>query len=195
MWPVLTGAELVRDLFGFPELIHSASAGVLTADEEAMLHRPRTARHRDTPWTEGDVALVDEAEALLGPVEEARSRRGRRRGVEEAEALRTATRVVEEMGLEGYTDAATLAARFGEPDDRGAPVGRRAADLRTRARRRGAGPHPDAVADGRSPGSVGIAEPRRRLRAGEPTRRGRRVGHRHRPAPTPRRLAGRARSR
>jgi DNA helicase IV len=127
MWPVLTGAELVRDLLGFPQLIHSASAGVLTATEESMLYRPRTARHRDTPWTEGDVALVDEAEALLGPVEEARSRRSRR-GVEEAEALRTATRVVEEMGLGGYTDAATLAARFGEPAIEAPPS---ASELRT----------------------------------------------------------------
>jgi hypothetical protein len=33
MWPVLTGAELVRDLFGFPQLIHSASDGVLTPAE------------------------------------------------------------------------------------------------------------------------------------------------------------------
>lgn len=128
MWPVLTGAELVRDLLGFPQLIHSASDGSLTPAEEAMLHRPRTARHRETPWTEADVALVDEAEALLGPVEEARSRRARRRGVEEAEALRTATRVVEEMGLEGYTDAATLAARFGEPTIEAPPS---AGELRT----------------------------------------------------------------
>ena len=128
MWPVLTGAELVRDLFGFPELIHSASAGVLTAAEEALLFRPRTARHADTPWAEGDVALVDEAEALLGPVDEARSRRPRRRGIEEDEALRTATRVVEEMGLEGYTSAATLAARFGEPTIEAPPS---ASELRT----------------------------------------------------------------
>ncbi len=128
MWPVLTGAELVRDLFGFPQLIHSASAGVLTASEEALLFRPRTARHADTMWTEGDVALVDEAEALLGPVEEARSRRSRRRTIEEDEALRTATRVVEEMGLEGYTSAATLAARFGEPTIDAPPA---ASELRT----------------------------------------------------------------
>ena len=33
MWPVLSGAELVRDLFGFAALIRSASGGVLSDEE------------------------------------------------------------------------------------------------------------------------------------------------------------------
>ncbi len=41
MWPALSGAELVNDLFGFPALVRSAAEGVLTDDEQALLHRRR----------------------------------------------------------------------------------------------------------------------------------------------------------
>ena len=41
MWPVLSGTELVRDLFGFAALIRSASGGVLTDEEQALLFRER----------------------------------------------------------------------------------------------------------------------------------------------------------
>ena len=36
MWPVLSGAELVHDLFGFAALIRSASSGVLTDAEQRV---------------------------------------------------------------------------------------------------------------------------------------------------------------
>ena len=42
MWPVLSGAELVHDLFGFEALVRSASRGVLTDAEQAFLQ----------PWRE-----------------------------------------------------------------------------------------------------------------------------------------------
>ena len=41
MWPVLSGAELVNDLFGFSALVRSAAQDVLTDDEQALLHRAR----------------------------------------------------------------------------------------------------------------------------------------------------------
>ena len=79
MWPVLSGAELINDLFGFAALVRSAAQGLLTDEEQAALHR---ARSRDVTanvaWTEDDVALIDEADARLGPVDAARPRaRGR----------------------------------------------------------------------------------------------------------------------
>ncbi len=111
MWPVLSGAELVHDLFSFTALIRSAAGDVLTRDEQATLHRPRATTLADVPWTDADVALVDEADALLGPVEAARPRRARRRGAS-AEAVETAARVVAELGLDGHTNARELAERF-----------------------------------------------------------------------------------
>ncbi len=112
MWPVLTGPELVHDLFSFDALIRSASDGVLTREEQRSLFRERSASIRDVPWTEADVALVDEADALLGPVEAARPRRSARRSEADREALEAAQSVVREYGLGGYTTASALAERY-----------------------------------------------------------------------------------
>jgi hypothetical protein len=111
MWPVLSGAELVNDLFGFTALVRSAAGNLLTEAEQTALHRPRTREVANVPWTEDDVALIDEADALLGPVEAARPRLRRVRAGDEE--LDRAARVIDELGLQGYTDAATLARRNG----------------------------------------------------------------------------------
>jgi DNA helicase IV len=112
MWPVLTGPELVHDLFSFEALIRSASDGVLTREEQRLLFRPRSASVREVEWTDADVALVDEADALLGPVEAARPRRSARRTEADREALEAAQSVVREYGLGGYTTASALAERY-----------------------------------------------------------------------------------
>jgi len=120
MWPVLSGAELVRDLFGFPALIRSASAGRLTDDEQALLFRERGPDLAGVAWTEADLALVDEADAILGPPSAARPRRGRARRDADLEAAR---RTVEELGVGAFTNAADVLARYGSdaapsaPDD------------------------------------------------------------------------------
>src|SRR5207247_7966034 len=67
MWPALSGAELVNDLFGFEALVRSAARGVLDGDEQRLLVRERAHDVRDVAWTDADVPLVDEADALLGP--------------------------------------------------------------------------------------------------------------------------------
>ncbi|MBV8951128.1 MAG: ATP-binding domain-containing protein, partial [Actinobacteria bacterium] len=113
MWPVLSGAELVHDLFSFTALIRSAADNVLTRDEQSGLHRARAARLADVQWSDADAALVDEADALLGSVESARPRRSRRRGAS-AESIETAARVVAELGLDGQTSARELAERFAD---------------------------------------------------------------------------------
>jgi DNA helicase IV len=83
-----------------------------------LLHRRRERDVRQVVWTEADVALVDEADALLGPIEAARPRRRRARGADDA--LDTAARVIDDLGLHGYADAATLASRFGDGSADGA---------------------------------------------------------------------------
>ncbi len=113
MWPVLTGAELVHDLFSFEGLIRSAADDTLERDEQRGLHRARAESVRHVAWTDADVALIDEADALLGPVEAARPRRPRRRSAEEREQLATAARMVDELGLGGYMTAADVARRYG----------------------------------------------------------------------------------
>jgi DNA helicase IV len=118
MWPVLSGTEAVNDLLGFHALVRSASASILTEEEQRLLHRRREPDLADVAWTDSDIALVDEADALLGPVEAARPRRARRRNMDEA--VDTATRVIAELGLHGMTDAASLAARFADPNSDGA---------------------------------------------------------------------------
>ena len=110
MWPILSGAELINDLFGFAALVRSASHDLLTEEEQAALHRPRARDITTVAWTEDDVALIDEADAKLGPVESARPRRSNR-ARQRDEELDQASRVIDELGLEGFTDAATLARR------------------------------------------------------------------------------------
>src|SRR5918997_1595875 len=68
MWPVLTPAQLLHDLFGSAALLRSAAGRRLSADEQAALQRPRDGRAEDVRWSAGDVPLLDEARSLLGPV-------------------------------------------------------------------------------------------------------------------------------
>ncbi len=82
------------------------------------LYRPRSESVREVPWTESDVALVDEADALLGPVEAARPRRSRGRTDEDRQAVEAAQSVVRELNLGGYTTASALAERYGDTSGR-----------------------------------------------------------------------------
>ena len=66
MWPVLTPAQLLRDLFGAPSLLRLASEGVLSHDEVRLLVRDRGVSVDDVAWTDADMPLLDEAMALLG---------------------------------------------------------------------------------------------------------------------------------
>jgi DNA helicase IV len=67
MWPVLTPQQFLHDLFGARPLIELAGRGVLTAEEQALLYRRRASNVKAVSWTEPDLALLDEARALLGP--------------------------------------------------------------------------------------------------------------------------------
>ncbi|MFN0030141.1 MAG: HelD family protein [Acidimicrobiales bacterium] len=76
MWPVLTPEDLLNDLFGSPGLLRLATAGVLTENERELLARPRARPLSAARWTSADLALLDEAAVLLGPLPSSRRRRG-----------------------------------------------------------------------------------------------------------------------
>ncbi len=108
MWPVLTGGELVHDLFSFPALVRSAADGILSRAEQVLLVRDRSGSVAHVPWTDADLPLIDDADALLGPPEAARPRRRRsRRSADDVGA-----RVVAELGVGGFVTGSELARRY-----------------------------------------------------------------------------------
>ena len=83
MWPVLTPAELLNDLFGSQALIRAADPG-LTPAQVGALHRERVAEPDELLWTASDASLLDEARAVLGA----------RPGQRQADAVRTYGHIV-----------------------------------------------------------------------------------------------------
>jgi DNA helicase IV len=68
IWPALNAASLVRRLLANRNALRTAGTGLLDGDEQGLLLRPPTKRVSAEPWTLDDLALLDEAEALLaGP--------------------------------------------------------------------------------------------------------------------------------
>jgi DNA helicase IV len=68
MWPRLLPQELLHDLFGAPALLALAGRSIFSDQELATLARSRSTALEEIPWTDADVALIDEAKGLLGPV-------------------------------------------------------------------------------------------------------------------------------
>jgi len=66
MWPVLSPQEMLRDLFGAPPLVELAGRGLLSPAEQQHLVRDRSESLEAVAWTESDLPLLDEAQALLG---------------------------------------------------------------------------------------------------------------------------------
>lgn len=88
MWPVLTPAQLLHDLFGSKALIKLAANGIIPEADYLALHRSRSETVKDVRWTNADVALLDEARHLLGPIP-------RRSGkIDEADEIRTYGHIV-----------------------------------------------------------------------------------------------------
>jgi DNA helicase IV len=67
MWPVLTPAELLHDLFGSKALLKLAARDVMSETEALALFRSRSETVGDVRWTASDVALLDDARDVLGP--------------------------------------------------------------------------------------------------------------------------------
>ena len=67
MWPVLTPAQLLHDLYGSKALLKLAARGVMDESEALALFRSRSETIDDVRWTTSDVALLDDAFDVLGP--------------------------------------------------------------------------------------------------------------------------------
>ncbi len=67
MWPVLTPAQLLHDLFGSKALLRLAARGVMSETDALTLFRPRSESVDEVRWTAADVALLDDAFDVLGP--------------------------------------------------------------------------------------------------------------------------------
>jgi len=93
MWPLLGPKAFLHDLFGAPALIDLAGRGLLGDRERSLLHRPRSSSPEEVTWTDADVALLDEAAGLLGPLRR-RSGGPRRAGSGAAGEVRTYGHVV-----------------------------------------------------------------------------------------------------
>ncbi|MEQ1872489.1 MAG: AAA family ATPase [Ilumatobacteraceae bacterium] len=89
MWPVLTPAQLLHDLYGSKALLKLAAARHLPENEYLALYRERLPEVADVRWTEHDVALLDEARSYLG----ARAVKGSTKP-DEADEIRTFGHIV-----------------------------------------------------------------------------------------------------
>jgi DNA helicase IV len=88
MWPLLTPAQLLHDLFGSKALLKLATRGVLDQPEALALYRPRSESVDDVRWTAADVALLDDARDVLGP------KPGRNGKIDDADEIRTYGHIV-----------------------------------------------------------------------------------------------------
>ncbi len=110
MWPIISGAELYHDLCSFTALINSAGKSILTDDEKMLLKKNRAESIDEVKWSDHDIALIDEAESLCGPVSAANPRKNQGGYNSDVE---NASRVIGELGLSGYMTASELAQRYG----------------------------------------------------------------------------------
>ncbi len=88
MWPVLTPAQLLHDLFGSRALLKLAAQQLCGEDEIEALFRERSPSLDDVRWTRADVALLDEARVHLGPKLKKNGK------VDEADEIRTYGHIV-----------------------------------------------------------------------------------------------------
>ena len=88
MWPLLTPAHLLHDLFGSKALLKLAANGIIPEADYLALHRERSASVKEVRFTNADVALLDEALYHLGPLP-------RRSGkIDESDEIRTYGHIV-----------------------------------------------------------------------------------------------------
>jgi DNA helicase IV len=121
LWPELTPARLLTDLFASEERL-AAAAPELSDHERALLLRPDPAGG----WTPADLPLLDEAAGLLGDDGEAARRAEARRAERERRELAYAHEVLESATIGDaarYTpdtsrlDPAAMAARWRTPEE------------------------------------------------------------------------------
>src|SRR5690606_4247650 len=118
-WMPLRPSTVVADLFSKPHLLEHA-ASMLTPEQRTLL-----AREPDAPFTSSDLALIDEAAVLLGPLPTAV--KAVRHDEPSREEIRYATQVLETVGG-GMVSARELAARMNRPQARATVAEAAAAD-------------------------------------------------------------------
>ncbi len=64
MWPAFSPVTVVRDILGSPTKRRAAADGLLTDEEQELLHRAVAKKARDEAWTAADLPLLDEATAI-----------------------------------------------------------------------------------------------------------------------------------
>jgi DNA helicase IV len=67
-WPTVTPSAVLRRLYASRPALLRAAAGLLNDEESTSLARPATRKAVDQRWSRADLALLDEAEALIGGV-------------------------------------------------------------------------------------------------------------------------------
>lgn len=68
MWPNLSAPAVLRRLYGHLPTRSTATAGILSPAEADLLARRPASRLAEEPWTRADLALLDEAEAVISSV-------------------------------------------------------------------------------------------------------------------------------
>ena len=119
LWPELSPAQLLEELYADPEVLATVAPELDPDQREALRRKPGGG------WSSGDVPLLDEAAELLG--EDDSAAEARRRAQRES-GLAYAQQVIAASGGLGIS-AAELADRFTESDTR--PLAERAAADRT----------------------------------------------------------------
>jgi DNA helicase IV len=69
LWPSITPASFLRELFGSRDRLIAAAGDEFTAREVTQLHRRSADRLSDEAWSDADLALLDEAEHLINGME------------------------------------------------------------------------------------------------------------------------------
>ncbi|BCW53650.1 DNA helicase [Arthrobacter sp. StoSoilB19] len=65
IWPQITPQQFLRELLGSKERLKRAAYGHLTSEEIELLYRQQSDKVGDEAWTVADLALLDEAQALM----------------------------------------------------------------------------------------------------------------------------------
>jgi len=68
MWPTMAPTTVIRNLLGSPKRLADAADGILDTAERQLLRRRSAKKPGDEPWTQGDLALLDEAQYLIAGV-------------------------------------------------------------------------------------------------------------------------------
>lgn len=121
-WLPLTPEKLLGDLYSRPEYL-ARSAPDLSPADRALL-----ARARRSPFTVGDVPLLDEAAELLGDIDVTGDARRQARDQQRQRDIENAEAAIENMQVQGLVSAESLAAGFAEEGQRLTTAERAAVD-------------------------------------------------------------------